>query len=82
MKIFLIVLACWVGLFIYGMIGAVVFALWSKLEGRNWKMVIRGGDDDSFAFGCIVGWPVLLAILVVVSPALIISNVLEKLAKR
>lgn len=82
MRIVLIILACWVGLFPYGMVGVGLFILFMKHDGRNWKEAIKSGEDDGFLFGCILGWPLVVAMYVLLAPVVAIAHILDKLSGR
>lgn len=82
MKAVMIILACWVGLFAYGILGVGLFILFMKHDGRNWKEAIHSGEDDGFLFGCIVGWPLVVAMYTIVSPVLVIAIILDKVTRR
>lgn len=81
MKLILVIAAIIQACVLYLLVGFGVNALWAKTNGyENWKEWYM--EEDGGYIPCLVFWPFMTVMFVVLAPVILLQKVLDDLSRR
>ena len=80
MKAILIILAGIAAIFVYAVLGVLVFAAFETLRGHRWR--IEWENDPGWAVVVLLLWPAIIGFGIVVAPFWLIYGLVDKFIHR
>lgn len=80
LKVLLIIAIVVQGLVLYSILGFLVFLVFEKLDGSNWREDWNNGEG--YIGWIILGWPLLIVVAVIAGPILAVCKVIDEIASK